>query len=78
MDENKYMSLWRAGMAAIAGVLMVFAFVNISGTTLPDNVIRGLMIIEGIGIMVVSFTTVKVKAIRNAKRPMAKSKNRKR
>ena len=76
MNENKYMSMWRAGMAAIAGVLMVFAFVNISGTTLPDNVLRGLMIIEGIGIMVVSFTTVKVKAIRQAKRPTGKKRRR--
>ena len=76
MNENKYMSMWRAGMAAIAGVLMVFAYVNISGTTLPDNVIRGLMVIEGIGIMVVSFTTVKVKAIRNSKRPTGKKKRR--
>ena len=76
MDENKYMSLWRAGMAAIAGVLMVFAFVNISGAILPDNVLRSLMVIEGIGIMVVSFTTVKVKAIRNSKRPTGKKKRR--
>ena len=76
MNENKYMSMWRAGMAAIAGVLAVFAIVNISGTTLPDNVLRGLMVIEGIGIMVVSFTTVKVKAIRKAKHSTGKKKRR--
>ncbi len=74
MNEDKYMSLWRAGMAAIAGVLIVFAFVNISGTTLPDNVMRSLMVIEGIGIMVVSFTTVKVKSIRKAKRPTGRKR----
>ena len=76
MNEDKYTPLWRAGMAAIAGVLMVFAFVNISGTTLPDNVVRGLMFIEGAGIVVVSYTTVKIKSIRNAKRPTGKKKRR--
>lgn len=76
MNEDKYTPLWRAGMAAIAGVLMVFAFVNISGATLPDNVLRGLMFIEGAGIVVVSYTTVKIKSIRNAKRPTGKKKRR--
>ena len=76
MNENKYMSMWRAGMATIALVLAVFAYVNISGTTLPDNLMRLLMVMEGLGIMVVSYTTVKIKAIRNAKRPTGKKKRR--
>ena len=76
MNENKYMPMWRAGMATIALVLAVFAYVNISGTTLPDNLMRLLMVMEGLGIMVVSYTTVKIKAIRNAKRPTGKKKRR--
>ena len=76
MNENKYMPMWRAGMATIALVLAVFAYVSISGTTLPDNLMRLLMVMEGLGIMVVSYTTVKIKAIRNAKRPTGKKRRR--
>ena len=76
MNENKYLPMWRAGMATIAFVLSIFAFVNISGTVLPDNLMRFLMILEGIAIMVVSYTTVKIKSIRTAKRPTGKKKRR--
>ena len=76
MNENKYLPMWRAGMATIALVLSIFAFVNISGTVLPDNLMRLLMVMEGIAIMVVSYTTVKIKAIRQAKRPTGKKKKR--
>ena len=76
MNENKYMPMWRAGMATIALVLAVFAYVSISGTTLPDNLMRLLMVMEGLGIMVVSYTTVKIKAIRQAKRPIGKKRRR--
>ena len=76
MNENKYLPMWRAGMATIAFVLSIFAFVNISGTVLPDNLMRLLMVMEGIAIMVVSYTTVKIKAIRQAKRPTGKKKKR--
>ena len=76
MNENKYLPMWRAVMATIALVLSIFAFVNISGTVLPDNLMRLLMVMEGIAIMVVSYTTVKIKAIRQAKRPTGKKKKR--
>ena len=76
MNEDKYTPLWRFGMTSIAAVLMVFAYVNISGTTLPDNVLRSLMTIEAIGIVIVCYTTVRIKTIRNARRYMGKKKKK--
>ena len=66
MKNDKHYPVWSAGMASIAGVLLVFAFVNITGITLPDNVIRTLGIIEMVGIVTVAYTTVKLKAAKNS------------
>ena len=61
-------------MSAIAGVLVVFGIANLAGIVLPDNVIRTLGIIEMLGIVVVAYTTVKLKAAKNSRKPKSKKK----
>ena len=62
MKKSRYYPLWMTGMSIIAGVLMAFAFINITGAPLPDSVIRTLGLLEMVGIVTVVYTTVKMKA----------------
>ncbi|MBR4036177.1 MAG: hypothetical protein IKJ05_05545 [Oscillospiraceae bacterium] len=62
MKRSRYYPFWMLGMAVIAGVLMAFAFINITGAPLPDSVIRTLGIMEMTGVVTVVYTTVKMKA----------------
>ena len=77
MKNDRYYPYWLAGMSAIAGVLVVFGIMNITGIRLPDNVIRALGIIEMLGIATVGYTTVKLKAAKNSGR-YRNTKNKKR
>ena len=77
MKNDRHYPYWLAGMSAIAGVLVVFGIVNITGITLPDNVLRTLGIIEILGIVTVAYTTVKLKAVKNNSRYTTKSKKKK-
>lgn len=77
MEHDKHYPYWLAGMSAIAGVLVVFGIVNITGITLPDNVIRALGFIEMVGIVTVVYTTVKLKAVRKSGRYTKKNKKKK-
>lgn len=62
MKRSRYYPFWMLGMSVIAGVLMAFAFINITGAPLPDSVIRTLGIMEMTGVVTVVYTTVKMKA----------------
>ena len=74
MERDKHYPYWLAGMSAIAGVLVVFGIANLAGIVLPDNVIRTLGTIEMIGIVVVAYTTVKLKAVKNNHKSKPKKK----
>ena len=74
MERDKHYPYWLAGMSAIAGVLVVFGIANLAGIVLPDKVIRTLGIIEMLGIVVVAYTTVKLKAVKNSRKPKSKKK----
>ena len=74
MERDKHYPYWLAGMSAIAGVLVVFGIANLAGIVLPDNVIRKLGTIEMIGIVVVAYTTVKLKAVKNSRKTKSKKK----
>lgn len=74
MERDKHYPYWLAGMSAIAGVLVVFGIANLAGIVLPDNVIRTLGIIEMLGIVGVAYTTVKLKAVKNSRKPKSKKK----
>ena len=74
MERDKHYPYWLAGMSAIAGVLVVFGIANLAGIVLPDNVIRTLGIIEKLGIVGVAYTTVKLKAVKNSRKPKSKKK----
>ena len=74
MERDKHYPYWLAGMSAIAGVLVVFGIANLAGIVLPDNVIRTLGTIEMIGIVVVAYTTVKLKAVKNSRKTKPKKK----
>ena len=74
MERDKHYPYWLAGMSAISGVLVVFGIANLAGIVLPDNVIRTLGIIEMLGIVVVAYTTVKLKAVKNSHKPKSKKK----
>ena len=74
MERDKHYPYWLAGMSAIAGVLVIFGIANLAGIVLPDNVIRTLGIIEMRGIVVVAYTTVKLKAVKNSRKPKSKKK----
>ncbi len=77
MEHDKHYPYWLAGMSAIAGVLVVFGIVNITGITLPDNVVRALGFVEMVGIVTVVYTTVKLKAARKSGRYTKKNKKKK-
>ena len=74
MERDKHYPYWLAGMSAIAGVLVVFGIANLAGIVLPDNVIRTLGIIEMLCIVVVAYTTVKLKAAKNSRKTKLKKK----
>ncbi len=75
MKNDRHYPYWLAGMSAIAGVLVAFGIINITGITLTDNVIRALGIIEMLGIVTVIYTTIKLKAAKDSGR-YTKTKNK--